>query len=351
MKPLYVHALVLADGQELWPLPDPTSPFFWSGQHWQRKGIDLHAYGADKHPAGIRIIKNVAEKLRGHVKSERAAVFTGSSRGDEAYLFQQLQHASPDARSSPFSTHGVYASTLAAELGIEAGISASQTCSSSAMAILNAMAWLQSGFIEQAVVVGLELPEHSATLAMLRSSGILQTNEAAGPWPLKLTEQGQGTVVASAAVGLVLSCEKPDLGMHISGRAWAMEKVGSAAGIHPEGLAFQRTMRQACEGGEVPDLILGHFPGTLRGNQAELKAIELVFGKNTVPATGSKWFTGHALGASNLVSLFWAWQYLIEGKQAVEPGKSAMTQMPQQILVNSQGFGGQACSFLVKKVE
>lgn len=350
MRPVYVHAIVLADGQELWPGPNPESPFFWSGNQWQRRGIDLETYPVDKHPPGIRILKNVAGKLRGFITTERAAVFTGSSRGDEAYLFQQLQNTSPDARSSPFSTHGVYASTLAAELDLDAGISASQTCSSSGMALINAMAWLQSGFIDQAAVVGMELPEHQATLAMLRSSGILNTHAEAGPWPITLTENGEGTVVASAAVGLVLGCEKPPVGLLISGSGWAMEKAGSAAGIHPEGLAFQRSMKQACAG-FLPDLILGHLPGTGQGNRAELKAIEAVFGPNAVRVTGTKWFTGHALGASNLVSLYWAWQLLAEGKKEVGPQAELNPKRAKKILVNSQGFGGQATAFLVEAVQ
>lgn len=350
MRPVFIHALVLADGQELWPAHNPVSPFFWSGNQWQRRGIDLGTYPVDKHPPGIRILKNVAEKLRGYITSERAAVFTASSRGDEGYLFQHLQNPIPDARSSPFSTHGVYASTLASELKLEAGISASQTCSSSGMALINAMAWLQSGFIDQAAVVGIELPEHPDTLAMLRSSGILNAHAGAGPWPLSLRENGEGTVVASAAVGLLLSCEKPVNGLLISGSGWAMEKAGSAAGIHPEGLAFQRSMKLACAG-LLPDLILGHLPGTRQGNRAERMAIEAVFGQDAVRVTGSKWFTGHALGASNLVSLYWAWQLLVERKEEVGPQAEQNPKRAEKILVNSQGFGGQATAFLVESVK
>jgi len=351
MKPVYVHALVLADGQKLWPDSSPESPFYWSGKQWQRRGIDLSTYPVDKHPEGIRILKNMAGKLRGYMRVERAAVFTASSRGDEAYLFQHLQNSSPDARSSPFSTHGVYASTLAAELGLAAGISASQTCSSSGMALINALAWLQAGFIDQAAVVGLELPEHEATLAMLRRSGILQTNSKAGSWPLKLTENGEGTVVSSAAVGLILSQEKPDFGLQITGSGWAMEKADSAAGIHPEGLAFQRAMQQACLGGLKPDLILGHLPGTRQGNKAELKAIDTVFGLDTVQVKGTKWFTGHALGASNLVSFYWAWKFLVEGRQEAANSPGASAKGINKILVNSQGFGGQASAFLLECVK
>jgi|GEM_PF-1064462 len=351
MRPVYVHSLVAADGQKLWPGPSPESPFFWAGQQWQRKGIDLSPYPTDKHPEGVRILKNIAGKLRSSIKSERAAVFTGSSRGDEAYLFQQIQNSVPDARCSPFSTHGVYASTLANELHVQAGISASQTCSSSGMALLNALAWLEAGFIEQAIVVGLELPEHPATLAMLRSSGILQTNPESGPWPLKTTENGEGTVVASAAIALVLSCEKPEFGLRIAGSGWAMEKAGSAAGIHPEGLAFQQAMRQACQGGLLPDLILGHLPGTRQGNTAELRAIDAVFGLNSMQVTGSKWFTGHALGASNLVSFYWAWQLLVEGKEASEIRVEPKLKRVEKILINSQGFGGQASAFLVERAK
>lgn len=349
MKPIFVKAIVVADGQEIWPENAPNSPFFWKNGCWRRHGIQFDTYPQSKYPKGIQLLKNMADTLKPILDTCSTAVFSASSRGDESYLFEQIKDQNPDARSSPFSTHGVYASAMASFLNIQASISASQTCSSSGMALINAMAWMRAGLIEQAVVVAVELPEHPSTISLFLKSGILNTNPMAGPWPLQTSVAGNGTVVASAAVAVVLTSIPPEKGLKIAGIGWAMEKATSPAGIHPMGLAFQDSMKQACCAFGAPDLILAHLPGTRNGNLAEQKAIDSIFRESRPKAIGTKWFTGHALGASTAVSVVWAWQMLVEQLRPLSTPESRLDALPDSVLVNSQGFGGQATSILLQK--
>lgn len=350
MKPIFIQAVEVADGQAIWPENAPLSPFYWKDGCWRRQGIQFDAYPQSKYPHGIQLVNNMAVTLMPALESGSTAVFSASSRGDESYLFNQIKEQNPDARSSPFSTHGVYASAMASFLNIPASISASQTCSSSGMAFLNAVAWMRAGLIDQAVVVAIELPEHPSTIALLKKSGILNTNPDSGPWPLRTSNAGIGTVVASAAVAMVLTTKQPEKGMKLSGIGWAMEKTSSPAGIHPLGLAFQESMQQACNPFGAPDLILAHLPGTRNGNLAEQTAIDSAFKTQITNVIGTKWFTGHALGASTAVSLVWAWKMLVEQRRPMPTPESTLSTSPQSVLVNSQGFGGQATSILLEKI-
>ncbi|MDA0309388.1 MAG: beta-ketoacyl synthase N-terminal-like domain-containing protein [Bacteroidetes bacterium] len=350
MKPIFIQAVEVADGQAIWPEGTPLSPFYWKDGCWRRQGIQLEAYPQSKYPDGIQLLNNMADKLKSVLQAGTTAVFSASSRGDESYLFNQIKEQNPDARSSPFSTHGVYASSMASFLNIPASISASQTCSSSGMAFINAIAWMRAGLIDQAVVAAIELPEHPSTIAMLKKSGILNTNPDSGPWPLRTSNAGIGTVVSSAAVAMVLTTKQPEKGMKISGIGWAMEKASSPAGIHPLGLAFQESMKQACHPFGTPDLILAHLPGTRNGNLAEQSAIDAVFKSQRPITMGSKWFSGHALGASTAVSMVWAWKMLAEQCRPMLTPESALPSLPQSVLINSQGFGGQATSILLENV-
>jgi len=350
MKPIFIQAVEVADGQAIWPEGTPLSPFYWKDGCWRRQGIQLEAYPQSKYPDGIQLLNNMADKLKSVLQAGTTAVFSASSRGDESYLFNQIKEQNPDARSSPFSTHGVYASSMASFLNIPASISASQTCSSSGMAIINAIAWLRAGLIDQAVVAAIELPEHPSTIALLKKSGILKTDPDSGPWPLRSSNSGIGTVVSSAAVAMVLTTKQPEKGMKISGFGWAMERASSPAGIHPLGLAFQESMNQACQPFGTPDLILAHLPGTRNGNLAEQSAIDSVFKSQRTNTLGTKWFSGHALGASTAVSMVWAWKMLVDQCRPMPNPESILPTLPQSVLVNSQGVGGQATSILLEKI-
>lgn len=102
--------------------------------------------------------------------------------------------------------------------------------------------------------------------------------------------------------------------MELLGIGWALEATPSATGISEDGRGFQRAMLGALAGlpaGRVLDGVIMHAPGTSKGDEAELRAIEMVLG--SVPLCSTKHLTGHTYGASGMISLAAAQVLLSEG--------------------------------------
>ena len=51
------------------------------------------------------------------------------------------------------------------------------------------------------------------------------------------------------------------------------------------------------------DAIVMHAPGTIKGDQSEFRAIEIIFGNNIPLLTTNKWKIGHTFGSSGMLSL------------------------------------------------
>lgn len=101
---------------------------------------------------------------------------------------------------------------------------------------------------------------------------------------------------------------------------------------------------------ESVDVVVLHAPGTLKGDQAELRAIQEVFGSQTPALTGNKWKIGHTFGASGMFSLELAVLMLVEQVFIPTPfNHRAAPNKLNTILVNSVGFGGNAVSILLER--
>ncbi len=155
-------------------------------------------------------------------------------------------------------------------------------------------------------------------------------------------------------------------------RGW-LRGVGSLADAYhpsspePEGRWEQEVMEEAHHlAGVGPadiDLLYAHATGTPKGDQAEIKAINRVFGGTSVVVTGIKGHTGHtgaASGAMSLISglkaLETGWVPAVAGTQVPDPditfdlAVGAPRQMQvHTVQVNSFGFGGQNASAVVSR--
>ena len=90
------------------------------------------------------------------------------------------------------------------------------------------------------------------------------------------------------------------------------------------------------------------WPGTIKGDNAELTAIKHVFGENIPALTSNKWKIGHTLGASGGFSIELA--ILMLQNQTFIPIPFMDAKSPKtinKILINAIGFGGNAVSILV----
>ena len=134
----------------------------------------------------------------------------------------------------------------------------------------------------------------------------------------------------------------------------------------PEGKGNQLAMKQAMQqaGIEPSDIsyINLHGTGTENNDASEGAAVQALFGNNVPPASSTKGFTGHTLGASGSVEAVYA-VLSIQNQVALphirlqtpienlnwQPN-TELKQMPvEHVLSNSFGFGGNCSSLVISK--
>jgi 3-oxoacyl-(acyl-carrier-protein) synthase len=100
------------------------------------------------------------------------------------------------------------------------------------------------------------------------------------------------------------------------------------------------------------DVVVMHAPGTTQGDKSELKAVKSIFGKNQVHVISTKHQTGHTLGASGGLSMDLAIEMLTRQEVIYFPYKTEVENkqlIPETVLINAVGFGGNAVSIILQK--
>jgi 3-oxoacyl-(acyl-carrier-protein) synthase len=227
------------------------------------------------------------------------------------------------------------------------------------MALLQGIAWLQSGMATRVLAGATEAPLTAFTVAQMKALKIY--SELSDPFPCMPLYLGadkkNSMVLGEGAVALALElAEQQDLmagDLIISGWGIFKESGNSLTGISPDGKGFQQSMLQAMEkSGVQPDVILMHAPGTLLGDTAEWEAVKKVFDSKIPYVTSQKWKTGHTLGASGLLNLQCAAMILKYQQIPVIPYSILKNTTPasiRHILINTMGFGGNTVSIMVSK--
>lgn len=303
-----------------------------------------------------RIISVVSEN-----ELQDIPLHVGSSRGATAVweIFHRtfLEGNPLSPKASPLTTAGNIASNIAHHFNLNHAVfNHSLTCSSGMQSISNGFAWIKSGMSERFFAVASEAPLTAFTKAQVRSLGIASKLDKIPCRPLSKKDNGENTMVLGEAASAVL-LEKMIAGENylatISGIGYGVEKLHSPSGISKNGDAFQKSMTDALKmsGCERPDLIVCHAPGTFQGDASENKAIELVFGKK-MSLVSTKHLTGHTYGVSGLLSLELA-LFILNGFKKFEFPYPVETDSvpahPKVILINTIGFGGNACSIVIEK--
>ena len=307
----------------------------------------------------------------------------GSSRG-ATQLFEAHYNAFAKAKTtsthaSPSTTLGNIASWVAQDLKTTGpDISHSITCSTALHAILNGVAWLQSGMTSKFLVGGSEAALTPFTIAQMRAMKLIPLKKGisaqAGTLPnnigtsssntnnisqysckaLDLTKTsnrmvlGEGAGVACLEVG-----KKENALAYITGVGYATEELTHAVSLSANGSCFQKSMRMAIgdmDPSEI-DAIVMHAPGTVKGDQSEIEAIHTIFCNKMPLLTTNKWKIGHTFGASGLLSLKLAVQMLQHQTYVGIPylEEKTRSQKLNNILVNAVGFGGNAVSIMISK--
>ena len=310
-----------------------------------------------------------AVEQAGWQQEKEMAINMGSSRGATG-LFEHFHdefRSNPkhlSSQASPSTTLGNISSWVANDLETNGPvISHSITCSTAVQAMANGFAWLKSGMAKRFLAGGSEAPLTPFTLAQMQAIGIYSTNQVNNYWCRPVNAEKQNTFVlgegaAVFALELVSEQNLSQDSVILESIEFGFEKIVSRTGISPEGLNFQKAIREALNNlpaaDRAIDIIVLHAPGTVAGDHAELNAVKAVFGSQVPVVTSNKMLIGHTLGASAALSLEYAiW---ILNHQSLLPFNYPVFIKPpdkpkkiRRLLLLSAGFGGNASALVVRK--
>ncbi len=300
----------------------------------------------------------VALENAGWEKETEFGINIGSSRGAtslfEKYYSEFLNKGKSSTLSSPTTTLGNISSWVANDLGARGPeISHSITCSTALHAVLNGVAWLQSGMANRFLVGGSEASLTPFTISQMKALKIYANEMDEYPCrALDLKKNTNTMVLGEGAAAICLeSGEKSNALAYIEGVGYATEPLQHNISISAEAVCFQKSMKMAL--GSINenkiDVIIMHAPGTIKGDLSEFKAIEKIF-KDRLPAlTTNKWKIGHTFGASGVLSIEMAIQ-MMKNQEFFEVPYLTSQKAPdsiKKVLVNAVGFGGNAVSVLL----
>ena len=289
---------------------------------------------------------------------QRIGVNLGSSRGAtglfEGYFSDYLNGKKLSPLSSPTTTLGNLASWVAQDIGIKGPvISHSMTCSSALQALINGVAWIESGRVDHFLVGGSEAPLTPFTIAQMKALKVYAKDGVCRA--LDFSKNQNSMILGEGACVLALEREiSPQTKAVIKGIGYATESISHGAALSVDGLCFQEAMVSALD--DLPleevDIIVMHAPGTIKGDQSEYNAIQTVFGSAIPALTGNKAIIGHTFGASGALSIEFA-LLMLEHQEFISSPYATHSFEPkkiQNILVNAVGFGGSAVSVLISKI-
>ena len=291
--------------------------------------------------------------------SDNFGINIGSSRGATAlfenYHKEFLVKEKVKPLSSPTTTLGNISSWVAHDLQTRGPeISHSITCSTALHALLNGIAWINSGMCSKFLVGGSEAPLTPFTIAQMQALKIYAKKSSNYPCRALDLDKKQNTMILGegASIACLESGNSENALATIIGIGYATEILEHNASLSTHAICFQRSMAMAL-GGINPDevdIVITHTPGTIKGDQAEINAIKEIFCNKMPALTTNKWKAGHTLGASGMLNIEMAIQMFKHQEFISVPFiECIQPRYINKILVNAVGFGGNAVSILLSK--
>jgi 3-oxoacyl-(acyl-carrier-protein) synthase len=295
------------------------------------------------------------------------ATVIGSSRGATQSLEGEherfLERGRTSAHASPSTTAGSFASVVAQDLGLDGpNVAVSSACATGLVAIGTAFALLKAGLADQAIAGGSEASLTPFTKAQLEATGVLAKAPSIlfPSRPMHPERSGmiaaEGAACLALATGAALERAGGVALARIAGFGAATEPA-SATGISDSGSVLVAAVRRAVTAAALDpmdiDLVVGHGAGTLKGDAAEQRAYETLFGEGRLPPmTFHKWLTGHMIGASAACSAAFATQHLLTGEVPALPYFDEADDLAVEaryVLVTALGFGGVAAALVLAR--
>ena len=309
------------------------------------------------------LTSRICIKNSGWKNTTNIGVNIGSSRG-ATQLFENYYSYflnSPNKKisplTSPTTTLGNISSWVANDLkSDDINLSHSITCSTALHSILNAIAWINSGMSSQFLAGASESPLTDFTVSQMKSLGIY-TKKTSNWYSSPLQKNAIKNSMCLGEGSSVFALEK-DKGQQrlakIIGIGYATENITHSTSISENGESLQKSIPMASNNIDLSsiDAIVMHAPGTIKGDQSELNAINEVFKNYKPQLISTKFQTGHTLGASGGISLDLAIEMIQRNQQIYFP---YLTDIPQKetevktVLINAIGFGGNAVSLIITK--
>jgi 3-oxoacyl-[acyl-carrier-protein] synthase II len=285
----------------------------------------------------------------------------GSSRGAtslfEKYYQDFVSTKKVSAYTSPTTTLGNISSWVAQELGVDGiQIDHSVTCSTAMHALLNGIAWLQADMADVFLVGGSEAALTPFTIAQMQALKLYSKSKSAFPCESLNLNKVNNTMVLgeAAAVALLEKGVSKNSLATIVGYGFASEKIKHNSDISNDAECFQKSMKMALQQTNLNkvDAIVMHAPGTVKGDQAEKNAIDIIFGNETPRLTSNKSLLGHTFAASGMLSIEMAILMLQNNRFIENPffsytGSKVLKPL-KSVLINAVGFGGNAVSIILE---
>lgn len=298
----------------------------------------------------------------------RVAVILGTSTSgieqtEQAYAHRDAQGALPACLDFA-RTHDLHSLPryVRARLGLRGpALSISTACTSGALTLLEAARMIAVGVADAVVAGGADslcrLTLHGFASLELLSRGACRP----------CAEDRDGICIGEAAGLVLLERAGP-------GDAGAIGLLGAGASSdghhmsspHPEGIGAVTAMRAALASAGIGagdiDCIAMHGTGTRANDAMEDRAIAQVFGDH-VPASSTKGYTGHTLGASGALEAVMAALCIEDGLipgclniDAADPGFASRIVVDNRVarvdrvLKNAFGFGGSNVSLVIGRL-
>jgi 3-oxoacyl-[acyl-carrier-protein] synthase I len=310
------------------------------------------------------------------LRSPNTGAVIGSGVGSMAEydMAMSMVHAHGVDRAPPYTVPRAMSSTASANVvqtfGIEGvAYSPSSACTTSALAIGQAMQLIQTGRQHVVLAGGSEALHDNMTLmfdAMHALSRSFNDMPAHASRPYDTARDG--FVIGSGAGVLVLESMEHALarGASIYAELTGFGESTDGAGMvspHSEGIA--RAIRMTLDEAQAwPDYINTQAPSTPLGDAEELRALRDVFGARVPPFSSTKGMTGHPLGACGaheaIYTLLMMRDGFIAGTGCVESPDPLVRDMPlvqitreariDRAMSVSFGFGGSCAGLMFEKV-
>ncbi|MBR0657002.1 beta-ketoacyl-ACP synthase [Roseomonas arctica] len=341
---------------DLAPIPEPLAAFDCRNNRIAEAALRLDGFAA--------AVLDARERLG----AARVAVILGTSTSgieetERGYAQRDAQGALP-ASFDYARTHDLHSLPryVRARLGLRGpALSISTACTSGALTLLEAARMIEVGIADAVVAGGADslcrLTLHGFASLELLSRGACRPCSA----------DRDGICIGEAAGLLLLERATPrdSGGLGLLG-AGASSDGHHMSSPHPDGLGALAAMRAAlASAGLAPaqiDFVSMHGTGTRANDAMEDRAIAQLFG-DAVPASSTKGYTGHTLGASGALEAVFAGLCIEDGLipgclniEAGDPGFATRiavgngTGRVDRVLKNAFGFGGSNVSLVIGRL-